>query len=81
MRRGFLKSAAEEWMAVCSERADARALVGLASIAAVQGLGDDATIFATEALALDPGSATARALLARLGLPPPWGRRLIRSNP
>ena len=41
-RRGFLASAAEEWMAVCNERADARAMVGLAQVAAAHGLPEDA---------------------------------------
>jgi hypothetical protein len=70
LRRGFLKSAAQEWMAVCSEQVDARALVGLARVAAAQGLGDDAATFATQALALDPGSAAARQLLTRHDLAP-----------
>jgi hypothetical protein len=65
LRRGFLKSAAQEWIAVCSEQADARALVGLGRVAAAQGLEDDVTSFASEALALDPGSVAARELLSR----------------
>jgi len=63
LRRGFLKSAAQEWMAVCAEQADARALVGLGRVAAAQGLEDDAATFATQAIALDPGSVAARELL------------------
>jgi tetratricopeptide (TPR) repeat protein len=65
LRRGFLKSAAQEWLAVCSEQPDARALAGLARIAAAQGMGEDARTFAAEALALDPGNANARAVLTR----------------
>ena len=65
LRRGFLKSAAEEWMAVCSEQTDGRALVGLARVAAARGLREDAATFAAGALAADPESAAARELLAR----------------
>lgn len=64
LHRGFLASAAEEWMAVCSERADARAMVGLAQIAAAQGLPEDAATFASEALTLDPQNRAASQLLA-----------------
>jgi tetratricopeptide (TPR) repeat protein len=63
LRRGFLKSAAEEWMAVCSERPDPRGLIGLARVAAAQGLPEEAANFAAQARALDPGSAAARALI------------------
>jgi tetratricopeptide (TPR) repeat protein len=64
LRRGFLASAAEEWMAVCNERADARAMVGLAQVAAAHGLPDDAATFASEALSLDPQNPIASQLLA-----------------
>ena len=64
LRRGFLASAAEEWMAVCSERADARAMVGLAQVAAAHGLSDDAATFASEALSLDPENPIASQLLS-----------------
>ena len=63
-RRGFLASAAEEWMAVCNERADARAMVGLAQVAAAHGLPEDAATFASEALTLDPHNPIASQLLA-----------------
>jgi tetratricopeptide (TPR) repeat protein len=64
LRRGFLASAAEEWMAVCSERADARAMIGLAQVAAAHGLSDDAATFASEALSLDPENPIASQLLS-----------------
>jgi Tfp pilus assembly protein PilF len=62
-RRGFTASAAQEWMAVCSEQPDARALIGLARIARRQGLEDDAKVFAREALVLEPDNDQALALL------------------
>jgi tetratricopeptide (TPR) repeat protein len=65
LRYGFLASAAREWMAVCSEAADARALVGLARVASAHGLPDEAVTFAAEALKLDPLSAAANELVAR----------------
>jgi glycosyltransferase involved in cell wall biosynthesis len=65
LRRGFLQSAAEEWMAVCAERPDPRALIGLAHVAGAHGLDEDAATFAAEALALDPLNAVARKLLER----------------
>ncbi len=64
LRRGFLASAAEEWMAVCNEHADARAMVGLAQVAAAHGLTEDAATFASEALALEPANPAASRLLA-----------------
>jgi hypothetical protein len=66
LRRGFLASAAEEWMAVCNEQPDARALLGLAQVAVGHGLVQDAMTFAAEALKLDPTSAAATRLLAGL---------------
>jgi glycosyltransferase involved in cell wall biosynthesis len=66
LRRGFLASAAEEWMAVCSEQPDVRALLGLAKVASAQGLADDAATFATEALRLEPSSTAASKLLVAL---------------
>jgi tetratricopeptide (TPR) repeat protein len=72
LRRGFLASAAEEWMAVCQQRPDARALVGLAQVALAHGLPEDAATFAGEALGLDPASVEARALLAHCA-PAPAG--------
>jgi tetratricopeptide (TPR) repeat protein len=67
MRRGFLESAADEWIAACEEDGpDARAMLGLAQIAWARGLDEDAAAFAEEARALDPGNAGAGALLAHL---------------
>ena len=50
LRRGFLESAAEEWIAVCEQGgADADALRGLAAVADARGLDEDAEVFAAEA--------------------------------
>jgi len=62
LRQGFLKSAAEEWLAVCERRPDPRALVGLAQVALAHGQPENAGNFAREALRLEPGNALARAL-------------------
>jgi tetratricopeptide (TPR) repeat protein len=64
LRHGYLASAAKEWMAVCSEQPDVRALVGLARVAAAHGQPEDAATFAAGALELDPGNALASELLA-----------------
>ena len=67
LRRGFLASAADEWLAVCqADPRDVRGLVGLAQVAAAQGMTDDAIEFAREACALDAGDRRATRLLARL---------------
>jgi tetratricopeptide (TPR) repeat protein len=67
LRRGFLASAAEEWLDVCqADPRDVRGLVGLAQVAAAQGMTDDAIEFAREACALDAGDRRATRLLARL---------------
>jgi glycosyltransferase involved in cell wall biosynthesis len=67
LRRGFAASAAEEWIAVCSEDPrDVRGLVGLAQVAAAQGMTDDALEFAREAHALEPENGRATRLLERL---------------
>ena len=66
-RRGFLASAAEEWIAVCAvDPSDVRALVGLAQCAGEQGMVDEALDFAREAHAIDPLDARAARLLERL---------------
>ncbi|MGE4428577.1 MAG: glycosyltransferase [Solirubrobacteraceae bacterium] len=53
LRRGFLASAADEWMAVIHrDGPDARALRGLALVAAAHGMDDDAAVFAADAEAL-----------------------------
>jgi hypothetical protein len=67
LRRGFLESAADEWIAVCEEAGpDGDALVGLARVAAARGLAEDALLFAQEAGALEPGRADAAGLVAHL---------------
>jgi tetratricopeptide (TPR) repeat protein len=54
LRRGFLQSAADEWMAVVERSGpDADALRGLAVVAAEMGLDEDAAIFAADAEALE----------------------------
>ena len=62
LRQGFLKSAAEEWLAVCEQAPDPRALVGLAQVALSHGQPENAGSFAREALRLEPDNALARAL-------------------
>jgi hypothetical protein len=64
LRFGFLQSAAREWMAVCEDAPDPRALVGLARVALAHGQPADASTFAAHALALDPNSMAAQRLLA-----------------
>jgi tetratricopeptide (TPR) repeat protein len=64
LRQGFLASAAEEWMAVCEDAPDVRAMIGLAQVAAAHGLPEDAATFASEALALEPQNLAASRLLA-----------------
>jgi tetratricopeptide (TPR) repeat protein len=66
LRRGFLDSAAEEWIAVAQAAPDARALVGLAQVALAQGLEEDARTFAREALAVEPGNRAAARFCAAL---------------
>jgi tetratricopeptide (TPR) repeat protein len=63
LRRGYLGSAADVWIAVVGEAPDADALVGLAQIAFADGESDDALDFARQALLLDPGSAPARTIV------------------
>jgi tetratricopeptide (TPR) repeat protein len=65
MRRGFAASAAEEWMSVCSQEPDTRALVGLARVAAVRGMAREAGDFAAAALARDPENGMAADLLVQ----------------
>jgi tetratricopeptide (TPR) repeat protein len=67
LRRGFLASAAEEWIAVCSaDPRDVRGLVGLAQVAAAQGMTEDALELAREARDVEPEDARATRLLERL---------------
>jgi hypothetical protein len=68
LRRGFLKSAADEWIAACERQGpDPGALLGLAQVAMARGLPEEAQVFAHEALTLDAGSEGARQLLSHLG--------------
>ncbi len=62
-RRGFLRSAAREWMAVVGERPDARALLGLAQVSLANGQPGPAETFASQALTLDPECTAAAAIL------------------
>ncbi|MDO8184476.1 glycosyltransferase [Conexibacter sp. JD483] len=66
LRRGFLASAAEEWLTVCEREPDVPALLGLAQVAAAQGMTEEALDFAREARSLDPENADAARALARL---------------
>jgi len=65
LRRGFVASAAEEWLAVCADRPDVRALVGLARIATTRGMSDTGAVFAAKALELEPDHAEAQRLARR----------------
>ena len=68
LRRGFLESAADEWIAACeTDGVDAAALLGLAQVAWARGMDDDAVVFAQEARELEPGHAGAARLLEHLG--------------
>jgi tetratricopeptide (TPR) repeat protein len=52
-RRGYLESAAEQWIAIVQRAGpDARSLRALSEIAAARGFGEDAAVFAAEADAL-----------------------------
>jgi tetratricopeptide (TPR) repeat protein len=63
LRCGYAASAAEEWMAVCGGAPDARALVGLARVAAGRGMSREAGEFAAAALSCDPDNIVAARLL------------------
>ena len=66
-RRGYLESAADEWVAACQAQGpDARALIGLAQVAYAREMPEDAATFAAEAQALEPGNPGAARLLAAL---------------
>ena len=68
LRRGFLASAADEWIAACEDDGvDAAALLGLAQVAWARGMDEDAVVFAQEARQLDPAHAGAARLLEHLG--------------
>lgn len=62
--RGLTDLAADEWIAAVQESgADAAAFAGLAEVARLQGLPDDARTLATESLALDPEHGLAQRVL------------------
>jgi tetratricopeptide (TPR) repeat protein len=69
-RRGFLESAADEWVAAARAEPTAPVLFGLAQVAFTQGLEQDAISFLDSALELDPASEDAarmkEALMQRL---------------
>ena len=67
LRHGYLAEAANEWMAVCAEGPDVDALLGLARVAAAHGQPQDAAIFASAALELEPENAPAAEILAMGG--------------
>jgi hypothetical protein len=58
-------------MAVCESGGDARAFVGLARVAETHGQLEDAAVFASEAVRLDPANRTAQELVVRLPQPDP----------
>jgi hypothetical protein len=67
MRRGYLESAADEWISVIQELgADAPALTGLALVAKAREMPDDALVFAREARDMDPGYVAATRLVTSL---------------
>ena len=63
LRRGFLESAADEWIAVAAARPDAPAMLGLAQVAFARGFDADALAFAQHAVALEPDLDAARIAL------------------
>jgi tetratricopeptide (TPR) repeat protein len=64
LRRGFLQSAADEWVAVVQETgADVPALLGLAQVAAMRGMNDDAAVFVEEVKRIEPANPVADRIL------------------
>jgi tetratricopeptide (TPR) repeat protein len=67
MRRGYLESAADEWISSIQELGpDAPALTGLALVAKAREMPEDALVFAREAREIDPGYAAASRLVTSL---------------
>jgi tetratricopeptide (TPR) repeat protein len=66
LKRGFIKSAAREWLTVYKQKPDLPALLGLAEVAQRAGQPQNAVTFAQQALRLDPGNARAHAILKNL---------------
>ncbi len=69
LRRGFAASAADEWMAVCAQEPDVRALLGLARVAAARGMPREMGDFAAAALSRDPDNEDAARLLSQAHAP------------
>lgn len=66
--RGLTDLAADEWIAAVQESgADAAAFAGLAEVARLQGLSDDARTLAAEALELEPEHPLAQQILESVG--------------
>lgn len=64
LRRGFLESAADEWVTVVQEAgADVPALLGLAQVAALRNMPDDAAVFVEEVKRLEPDNPVADKIL------------------
>jgi tetratricopeptide (TPR) repeat protein len=69
LRRGYLESAADEWIAAVQDFGpDARALTGLALVATARDMREDAIELAREASVLDPGHEAASLLVRNLEL-------------
>ena len=68
MARGYLDSAAEEWLAIAASDPTAPALAGLARVAHARGLADDARVLLDEALGSIRRSPRPRALREALGV-------------
>ncbi|HEX8085828.1 MAG TPA: glycosyltransferase [Solirubrobacteraceae bacterium] len=67
LRRGFLESAADEWITVCeTEGIDAAALMGLAQVAWARGMDEDAAVLAAQAQEIEPENAGAARMLEHL---------------
>ena len=63
LRRGYLESAADEWIEVCETAGpDVPALIGLAKVALAQGLDEEALMLADEIQALEPAHPAAARL-------------------
>jgi tetratricopeptide (TPR) repeat protein len=67
-RRGFLDSAADEWIDAYERQPEARQLVGLAQVAYAKRLPEDALELARGALQLEPGNEDAARLVRALEL-------------
>ena len=63
MRRGFVKSAAREWLTVCQERPDVPALLGLARVALATDRLENAVTLAQQVLLLDADNTAATEIL------------------